>query len=72
MPRLNKRRLQVANKKRNTDGCFSKLQEQQQESIENNDDGQVHNSENREILIWSAEDFQEFKDVEKRFELAVY
>ena len=29
MPRLNKRRLQVANRKRNTDGCFSKIQEQQ-------------------------------------------
>ena len=61
MPRLNKRQLQVANRKRNTNGCFTKLREQQQESIviENNDDGQVQILENDEI--WSAEDFQELK-----------
>ncbi|CAG8646640.1 4909_t:CDS:2, partial [Paraglomus occultum] len=39
----------------------------QQELIDNNDDGQVQILENGEI--WSAEDFRELKDVEKRFEL---
>ena len=68
MPRPSKRKLQVASKKRNKNGSFSVVQEQQQAAIENNDDdGQMQILENGEI--WSAEDFQEFQNVEKRFEL---
>ena len=57
MPRPSKRKLQVASKKRNKNGSFSVVQEQQQAAVENNGE------------IWSAEDFQEFQNVEKRLEL---
>ena len=67
MPRPSKRKLQVASKKRNKNGSFSVVQEQRQAAVENNDDGRMQILENGEI--WSAEDFQEFQNVEKRLEL---
>jgi hypothetical protein len=67
MPRPSKRKLQVSSKKRNKNGSFSVVQEQRQAAVENNDDGRMQILENGEIC--SAEDFQEFQNVEKRFEL---
>ena len=67
MPHLNNRKQQVATRQWNKNGCFSGLQEQQQELIEN-DNGQMQEvlEEGKE---WSVKDLQEFQDIEKRLEL---
>src|SRR6185295_299444 len=67
MPRPSNRKQQVATRQRNKNGHFSEFQEQQPELIES-DDGQMQEAleEDKE---WSAEDLQEFQDVERRLEL---
>ena len=67
MPCPSNCKLQVASRKQNENGSFSRFQEQQQELIVNDDD-QI-----QEILEedeeWTVEYLQEFQDIIKRLEL---